>query len=150
VEGDITACFDEISHPALMDRVRHRIGDKRVLALVKAFLKAGILTQDRQMRDTDIGTPQGDVLSPLPAKHRPVHARSTNASSSNGTGGAHGNAANASAKGLGVCRFIRYADDFLILVRGDRRHAEACATRPQQCCPDGTAPVGSQDTDHPH
>jgi RNA-directed DNA polymerase len=35
VEGDIKACFDEISHPALMDRVRNRIGDKRVLALVK-------------------------------------------------------------------------------------------------------------------
>ena len=30
VEGDITACFDEISHPALMDRVRKRISDKRV------------------------------------------------------------------------------------------------------------------------
>lgn len=42
VEGDITACFDEISHPALMDRVRNRIGDKRVLSLVKAFLKSGI------------------------------------------------------------------------------------------------------------
>ena len=41
VEGDIKACFDEISHPALMDRVRARVGDKRVLALVKAFLKAG-------------------------------------------------------------------------------------------------------------
>ena len=43
VEGDITACFDEISHPALLERVRRRIGDKRVLTLVKAFLKAGIL-----------------------------------------------------------------------------------------------------------
>jgi RNA-directed DNA polymerase len=32
--------FDEISHPALMGRVRDRVGDKRVLALVKAFLKA--------------------------------------------------------------------------------------------------------------
>ncbi|WP_267912912.1 reverse transcriptase domain-containing protein, partial [Streptomyces adelaidensis] len=36
VEGDITACFDEISHSALMDRVRHRVGDRRVLELVKA------------------------------------------------------------------------------------------------------------------
>ena len=52
LEGDITACFDEISHSALMDRVRARIGDKRVLALVKAFLKAGILTE--------MGTVQGD------------------------------------------------------------------------------------------
>jgi RNA-directed DNA polymerase len=43
VEGDITACFDEISHSALMGRVRDRVGDKRVLARVKAFLKAGVL-----------------------------------------------------------------------------------------------------------
>ena len=59
VEGDIKACFDEISHPALMDRVRNRIGDKRVLALVKAFLKAGILCEDGTESDTDTGTPQG-------------------------------------------------------------------------------------------
>jgi RNA-directed DNA polymerase len=43
VEGDIQACFDEIDHAALMGRVRQRIADKRVLALVKAFGKAGIL-----------------------------------------------------------------------------------------------------------
>ena len=65
VEGDITACFDEISHTALMDRVRARIGDRRVLALVKAFLKAGILGEDRLLRETSAGTPQGSILSPL-------------------------------------------------------------------------------------
>ena len=65
VEGDIKACFDEISHPALMDRVRNRIGDKRVLALVKAFLKAGILCEDGTESDTDTGTPQGGILSPV-------------------------------------------------------------------------------------
>ena len=65
VEGDITACFDEISHPALMERVRERVGDKRVLALVKAFLKAGILGEDRVLRATNTGTPQGSILSPL-------------------------------------------------------------------------------------
>ena len=46
LEGDITACFDEISHSALLSRVRNRIGDRRVLELVKAFLKSGILTED--------------------------------------------------------------------------------------------------------
>src|SRR6266852_9637887 len=65
VEGDIKACFDEISHSALMDRVRKRIGDKRVLALVKAFLKAGILAEDGTLVDTSAGTPQGSILSPL-------------------------------------------------------------------------------------
>lgn len=62
VEGDIKACFDEISHPALMDRVRKRVGDKRVLALVKAFLKSGILDEDRVLRETDAGTPQGSLF----------------------------------------------------------------------------------------
>jgi RNA-directed DNA polymerase len=64
VEGDIKACFDEISHSALMDRVRKRIGDKRVLALVKAFLKAGILSEDGVLKDTGAGTPQGSILTP--------------------------------------------------------------------------------------
>ncbi|WBC00270.1 reverse transcriptase domain-containing protein [Solwaraspora sp. WMMA2080] len=65
VEGDITACFDEIDHTALMDRVRDRIADRRVLALVKALLKAGILGEDGQPRATDTGTPRGSILSPL-------------------------------------------------------------------------------------
>ena len=61
VEGDIKACFDEISHSALMGRMRARVGDKRVLALVKAFLKAGILGEDRMLRETRTGTPQGGL-----------------------------------------------------------------------------------------
>ncbi len=48
-----------------MDRVRRRVGDKRVLALVKAFLKAGILTEDGTLADTRAGTPQGGILSPV-------------------------------------------------------------------------------------
>lgn len=56
-ETDVAACFDEISHPVLMGRVRERIGDKRVLALVKAFLKAGILTGSGDLRGTLSGTP---------------------------------------------------------------------------------------------
>jgi RNA-directed DNA polymerase len=65
VEGDIQACFDNIDHTALMARVRRRVGDKRVVALVKAFCKAGILTEAGQMQDTVTGTPQGGILSPL-------------------------------------------------------------------------------------
>ena len=65
LEGDITACFDEISHSALMDLVRARVGDKRVLALVKAFLKAGILTEIGTAKESVTGTPQGGILSPL-------------------------------------------------------------------------------------
>ena len=63
VEGDIEACFDNIDHTALLGRVRRRIGDKRVLALVKAFLKAGILAEDGFLRNTSTGTPQGGIVS---------------------------------------------------------------------------------------
>ena len=64
-EGDIAACFDEIDHTALLGRLRGRIVDKRVLALVKAFLKAGLLDELNDRQDTDTGTPQGGILSPL-------------------------------------------------------------------------------------
>ena len=65
LDADIEACFDSISHSALMDRVRIRVKDKRVLRLVKAFLKAGILTELGNVEDTYTGTPQGGILSPL-------------------------------------------------------------------------------------
>ena len=62
LEGDIKACFDEIDHTALMDRVRDRVGDKRVSGLVKVFLKAGVLSEDGIIRDTDTGV--AAVLAP--------------------------------------------------------------------------------------
>jgi RNA-directed DNA polymerase len=64
LEADIRACFDEIEHVALMDRLRARIKDKRVCALVKAFLKAGVMTADGEQEETYTGTPQGGILTP--------------------------------------------------------------------------------------
>jgi RNA-directed DNA polymerase len=63
-EADIKACFDEIDHSALMGRVRRRIEDKRILDLVKAFLRAGVLSEDGVSRGTIAGTPQGGILTP--------------------------------------------------------------------------------------
>ena len=65
LDADIEACFDSISHSALLDRMRLRVKDKRVLGLVKAFLKAGVLTEFGDREDTHTGTPQGGILSPL-------------------------------------------------------------------------------------
>ncbi|WP_411120243.1 group II intron reverse transcriptase/maturase [Streptomyces sp. 058-1L] len=65
LDADIEACFDSIDHSALMDRVRQRVKDKRVLLLVKAFLKAGVLTEADNREETFTGTPQGGILSPL-------------------------------------------------------------------------------------
>src|SRR5436190_15977366 len=124
LDGDITACFDELSHSALLERVRQRITDRRVLALVKAFLKAGILTQDGAVRDTVTGTPQGGILSPLLSnlaltvldEHITEHGQ-----------------ANAPSwvrerrqrQGHPNYRIVRYADDFVVLVAGTRDDTQA-------------------------
>jgi RNA-directed DNA polymerase len=59
LEADIEACFDMIDHTALMELVRQKIADKRVLELVKAFLKAGVMTTTGDQEETLTGTPQG-------------------------------------------------------------------------------------------
>ena len=64
LDADIEAAFDNVSHSAALQRMRARIKDKRVLALVKAFLKAGILTETGDREDTHTGTPQGGILTP--------------------------------------------------------------------------------------
>src|SRR5262249_38771516 len=108
VEGGIAACFDEISHPALMDRGRARIADKRVLALVKAFLKAGILSEDGTERDTITGTPQGGILSPVLANV----ALSVLDEHFAESGINYRERAKRRRRGLANYRFIRYADDW--------------------------------------
>jgi RNA-directed DNA polymerase len=65
LEADIQACFDEIGHTPLLDRVRRRIKDKPLVELVKAFLKSGIMTKTGDREQTLTGTPQGGILSPL-------------------------------------------------------------------------------------
>ena len=64
-EGDITACFDEIDHTASKGRVRRRIGDRRVLRLITAFLKAGVLSEEGPQPGDDHWHSPGRILSPL-------------------------------------------------------------------------------------
>ena len=59
LECDIRACFDEISHTALMDRLRVRVKDKRVCGLVKAFLKSGVLTESETGKNHRPGPRKG-------------------------------------------------------------------------------------------
>lgn len=124
LEADIEACFDMIDHNALMDRLRHRIGDKRVLALVKAFLKAGVLTTAGTTEGTVTGTPQGGILSPLLANialsalddhfvGRWQQEMATEVQRQRRRRKGHAN-----------YRLIRYADDFVIVITGGREDAE--------------------------
>ena len=125
LEADITACFDEISHPALLDRVRKRVGDKRVLALVKAFLKAGILSEDGVTREPATGTPQGGILSPLLAN---IALSGPRRSFRRGVGELWPSSARPGrsdvTRALPTYRLVRYADDFVVLVAGTRTDAE--------------------------
>jgi RNA-directed DNA polymerase len=125
VDADISACFDEIDHRALMDRVRRRIGDRRLLALVAAFLRAGILGEDGVARDTVTGTPQGGILSPLLANIA-LSVLDEYFVAAWAAMGAHSGARQQRRRtGLATYRLVRYADDFVVLVAGTRDHAEA-------------------------
>jgi RNA-directed DNA polymerase len=121
LEGDIEACFDEIDHTALMARVRRRVEDKRVLALVKAFLKAGILTEAGRQEETATGTPQGGILSPLLANialsvlDEHFGARWADRTERN----------RRHRHGLANYRLVRYADDWVAMVWGTKAYAQA-------------------------
>jgi len=64
VEADIKKYFDSVDHDWMMRMLEERIEDKRVLRLVKRFLKAGVM-EDGQRKESEEGTPQGSSLSPI-------------------------------------------------------------------------------------
>jgi RNA-directed DNA polymerase len=64
VDIDIAGYFDNISHEKLMKLVEQRISDRRILKLIRKWLKAGFVKDD-QFHETDLGSPQGGVISPL-------------------------------------------------------------------------------------
>ena len=123
-EADIKACFDEIDHSALMERVRRRIGDKRVLGLVKAFLRAGILGEDGLDRRTITGTPQGGVLSPLLANIA-LSILDEHFTAKWEALGPSWTRAKRRRAGVPTMRLVRYADDFVVMVAGTKADAEA-------------------------
>jgi RNA-directed DNA polymerase len=64
VDVDIAGYFDNIPHEKLMKLVEQRISDKRILKLIRKWLKAGFVKDD-QFYETELGSPQGGVISPL-------------------------------------------------------------------------------------
>jgi RNA-directed DNA polymerase len=123
-EADIKACFDEIDHTALMGRVRDRIGDKRVLGWVKAFLRAGVLTEEGVNRETITGTPQGGILSPLLANIA-LSVLDEHFTAKWEALGPYWTRAKHRRAGVPAMRIVRYADDFVVMIAGTRDDAEA-------------------------
>src|SRR6266480_3697237 len=126
LDADIEAAFDCVSHSALLDRMRVRVKDKRVLALVKAFLKAGVLTELGEVRDTLTGTPQGGILSPL-IFNVAMSVLDEHLHGPWQQGGAMSTSGRrvVRKKNRPNWRVIRYCDDFVVLVDGCRSDVEA-------------------------
>ncbi len=64
LDADIEGFFDAIDHAWLIEFLEHRIGDRRILRLIRKWLRAGV-SEDGEWSKTTVGTPQGAVISPL-------------------------------------------------------------------------------------
>jgi RNA-directed DNA polymerase len=97
VDCDLKSFFDTVNHDRLMSRLREKVGDPRVLGLIRRYLQAGVLMPDGTLEATPQGVPQGGPLSPLLANivldplDKELERRGH--------------------------RFARYADDFIVMVK---------------------------------
>jgi RNA-directed DNA polymerase len=104
VDVDLDRFFDRVNHDALMARIARRVGDRRLLRLIRRYLEAGAMSQGVVVED-DEGTPQGSPLSPLLSNimlddlDRELERRGH--------------------------RFVRYADDLRVYVRSERAAGRA-------------------------
>ena len=106
LDADISGFFDNLSHSAIMRELSDVVADGNILRLVEKFLRAGVM-EGGKIRRTRVGTPQGGVASPLLANialnvldwHLHEHG----------------------------FRFVRYADDFVVLCKTESQAREALA-----------------------
>jgi group II intron reverse transcriptase/maturase len=127
IEGDIKACFDNVDHHLLMDRIRRRVGDRRVLRVLRYFLRAGVMSEGT-LRHPSLGTPQGGVISPLLANVylQAIEERYNRYTQCPFEEARRSNNARAydRRQQKPVFAIVRYADDFVVLVAGTQKQAE--------------------------
>ena len=136
IEGDLSSYFDKVHHKLLMTCIRKRISDKRLITLLWKILKAGII-ENNSIHKPQEGVPQGAVLSPLLSnillnefdqymdrKYLCKKARDKrngwNASIRNQTA----IALREKREWQPAISYTRFADDFVIIVKGSRSQAE--------------------------
>jgi RNA-directed DNA polymerase len=110
VDMDLSKCFDTLDHERIIAGVSKKVSDGRILQLVRQFLKAGVM-EDGAVQETEIGSPQGGVISPLLAN-------------------IYLDEFDQKMKARGI-RIVRYADDILVFatsLRQAKKHQEI-ATR---------------------
>ena len=104
VEADIKGFFDNVEHDLLLDFLKLRIKDTSLLFLINRFLKAGYIDNSLLIK-SDIGTPQGSILSPMLAN---IFLHYVLDEWFDKTVKSHVN---------GYCKIVRYADDFICLIQ---------------------------------
>ena len=125
IEGDVKACFDEISHKAILSCLREKVMDNQFLGLIRLLLKAGV-SDKGVVHPTEKGVPQGGVASPILSNvvlnklDWFLHEQ-----------GCHGNTVNyAWKKGRPNVRFVRYTDDWCVFItRSSKCYAERLRDR---------------------
>src|ERR1700676_1053554 len=104
LDADIKGFFDNLPHQVILQAVRDHVADGKVLDLLERFLRCGVL-EDGRLLSTTIGTPQGGVVSPLLANIVL-------------------NRLDWQLDAAGY-RFVRYADDFVVLCQNEQQAQEA-------------------------
>lgn len=110
VDVDLKSYFDTIDHDLLLEMVERRVGDVRVMRLIRAWLKAGVMEEGR-VTHPDRGSPQGGVVSPLLSNIFLNEVDRQWCRVGDATGG--------------TVRLVRYADDMVLLARTEQGAQEA-------------------------